>query len=415
MARKVLISFLGTGGRGATNLEDRDYKSANYRIGDTNLGNYSFVSAALMKHYQADTLFLLGTVHSMWEKVYDWFSKEHGNVTNEDIWMDIFEHCEQANYLSPLELPHKNDIEQAIGRDSKVILIKYGITDEEIKENINIILSLQQYLKDEDELIVDITHSFRSLPMFIMNLLIYMQNVSNKKVNISHIHYGMLDINSELGFAPIVDLTSILDVNSWISGAYAFAEFGNGYNVASLVEKDNNSVATIVSEFSDLMNLNHLYGIQSFSQRLSSIKNAEYDTMLPQLTINPVVEDFIKRFPSNEKSHSVFQLKVARWQFEHRKYAQSLLTITEAIITYVCELNPRKLNWEILNHRKVAKEVLWGDTSYAIRVENEVCEVYQDLNKIRNNTAHTKLSNDSVKQMIQKLRDGLKKLEKTIK
>ena len=415
MARKVLISFLGTGGRGATNLEDRDYKSTNYRIGDTNLGNYSFVSAALMKHYQVDTLFLLGTVHSMWEKVYDWFSKEHGNVTNEDIWMNICEHCEQANYLSPLELPHKNDIEQAIGCDSKVILIKYGITDEEIKENINIILGLQQYLKDEDELIVDITHSFRSLPMFIMNLLIYMQNVSNKKVNISHIHYGMLDINNELGFAPIVDITSILDVNSWISGAYAFAEFGNGYNVASLVEKDNNSVAKIVSEFSDLMNLNHLYGIQSFSQRLSSIKNVEYDTMLPQLTINPVVEDFIKKFPSNEKKHSVFQLKVARWQFDHRKYAQSLLTITEAIITYVCELNPRKLNWEILDHRKVAKEVLWGDTSYAIRVENDVCEVYKDLNKIRNNTAHTKLSNDSVKQIIQKLKDGLKKLEKTIK
>lgn len=49
MARKVLISFLGTGP--FESKEARTYKTARYHIGETDMGEYPFVSAALIKYY----------------------------------------------------------------------------------------------------------------------------------------------------------------------------------------------------------------------------------------------------------------------------------------------------------------------------------------------------------------------------
>ena len=206
--------------------------------------------------YNIDKIVLVGTVHSMWEEVYRWYNLSSGKAVNDDIYLSIADSCENANYKSPLTIPYQEAIEEAIGGDSKVVLIKYGITEEEVMENINIILGLEQHLGKKDELIVDVTHSFRSLPIFMMNLLIYLKNVSEKNINISHIHYGMLEISKELGFTPIIDLKAMMDVNDWITGAYSFSEFGNAYKISELIADKDQSVATLLDEFSNLMNLN---------------------------------------------------------------------------------------------------------------------------------------------------------------
>ena len=133
MGRKVLISFLGTGP--FESKETRTYKTARYHLGDADLGDYSFVSAALKEYYQIDKVILIGTVHSMWEEVYRWFSVKSGKFDDENTYFDIAETCEKANHLSELVVPHQDAIEQSIGKDSKIVLIKYGITEQEIKKN----------------------------------------------------------------------------------------------------------------------------------------------------------------------------------------------------------------------------------------------------------------------------------------
>ena len=72
---KVLISFLGTGPF-HKNGSKREYNKAHYRLGDDDLGEYPFVASALMRHYNAKKVVLVGTVHSMWEEVYRWFSED---------------------------------------------------------------------------------------------------------------------------------------------------------------------------------------------------------------------------------------------------------------------------------------------------------------------------------------------------
>lgn len=411
MAKKVLLSFLGTGP--LESKETRTYKTANYRLGDEELGRFPFVSAALKKHYDIDKIVLVGTVHSMWEEVYRWYNLSSGKAVNDDIYLSIADSCENANYKSPLTIPYQEAIEEAIGGDSKVVLIKYGITEEEVMENINIILGLEQYLGKNDELIVDVTHSFRSLPIFMMNLLIYLKNVSEKNINISHIHYGMLEISKELGFTPIIDLKAMMDVNDWITGAYSFSEFGNAYKISELIADKDQSVATLLNEFSNLMNLNHLRGIQTISQRLSSAKNKSYETLLPQLTLSPIINSFIKRFDTRNEKHAQFQLKVARWQLDHRKYAQAMLTINETIITFVCEQN--KLQWDDFDHRELAKAALnYRPEARTLKCLPEMKKIYKKLKPLRNCTAHSLETDKNVPNMLRILEDSVTTLESII-
>ena len=412
MGKNVLISFLGTGP--LESKEKRIYKTVRYSIEGKDLGDFPFVSAALKKHYHIDKVLLIGTAHSMWEEVYRWFNEDAGLAFDENIWLDVAEACEKANYQSELFIPHQKEVEAAIGKESKIVLIKYGINEQEIKENTNIILGLQQYLNDGDNLIVDITHSFRSLPMFMMNLLIYLRNVSQKKISISHIHYGMLEMSKELGFAPIIDLRTMMDVNDWITGAYSFSEFGNAYIISKLIEAEDKSVSILLNEFSNLMNLNHLFAIQSISQRLASLKNKSYQTLIPELTINPIVESFIEKFDVKGGKHSLFQLKVARWQLDHRKYAQAMLTAQESMITFVCEQN--LMAWDDFDNRNLAKMALkYHPEARKLKCERELKQIYKKLQPLRNSTAHSIETTKNVQNMLKVLADSVSQLDKIIK
>ena len=399
MGKRILISFLGTGM--SKIVEDgirpmREYRKADYQIEGTIYQGYTFMSAALARHYAIDKILMVGTVHSMWEELFRWFHDARNEMKVEDsepvynIYKEIGEHCETADHTSELHVPHQQEIEKMMGNESKVILIKYGVTDEEIRENINSILKLQDFLDTGDELIVDVTHSFRSLPIFIMNLLIYLQNVSPKNIKISHIHYGMNEANREFGFSPVVDLKAMMDVQEWITGAYTFRMFGNTYKISKLLEAENKSVAPILRGFSDAMNLNYLYPMQAETQKLSGIKKKEYQTDLPKLIISPIVKQFVEEFHVKTEKHrqSHFQLKLADWQYRHKKYAQAYLTSNDALISYVCEIND--MPWDEFECREMAKSALKGKPEgFGITTTPEMKKWFKGHNKRRNGIAHT--------------------------
>lgn len=394
---KVLISFLGTGALKQDDSSLRKYKQAKYRFDDNNEYESSFVSEALVQHFDIDKIILVGTVKSMWEEVYMAFAALNGIEPDEDYALKLMAHSESASAKSELALPEKHKIEEVLGQDSHIELIRYGLTKEEIEENEALILSLEQYINKGDELIVDITHSFRSLPLFLMNLLLYLANVSSKKITISHICYGMLEVRNELGYAPIVELNSIIEINKWITGAYAFSMFGNGYQIADLIQEENPSTSNIIKVFSDEMNLNHLDGVRSQTQRLSTIKNYKYSP-IPSCIIPPTVNGFIENFPTDSKK-SVFLFKVATWHYEHKNYSSSFISLLEAVLSYVCDtLN---LPSETSDDMELAKVILGKKATIDGLTKNDIISLqkkipfidqltdcYSCINKIRNGLAH---------------------------
>jgi CRISPR-associated Csx2 family protein len=275
----------------------------------------------------------------MWEEVYRTYAGE------DDKWLEIGEQCSKSDYKSSLEIPHKESIENAMGEGSKAVAIKYGLNIEEIQANSEIILGLEDSLNQGDEIYVDITHSFRSLPLFVMNLLIYLRDVSPKKIKIAGIYYGMLEASRELKYAPVVNLSEVMNVNSWISGAYSFMEFGNAYKIASLIDSQTavsepKRISTPLIGFTEAKNLNHLSELENQVHKMQILKNTEGLPTIAKMVIDPVVGTFLKSVKLNEGKfkHSDFQYQLAIWQNNNHNYAAAYISLNEAILTRACEL-----------------------------------------------------------------------------
>lgn len=403
---KILISFVGTGSlqnkekQGQSYLaSERQYKPATYHLNDESLGEYPFVAAALTKYHNIDKVILVGTVHSMWEEVYKYYCEHDNQEVDEEVFFEIAEYCDNATHETELTIPHKDKIEKALGPDSRIMLIRYGLNETEITDNISIVLGLNDLINTGDEIIVDVTHSFRSLPIFIMNLLLYLTNVSSKRPKISHIYYGMLEMSHSLKYAPIVDLKKILDLNKWIVGASAFKNYGNAYMISELLQGVNTSLGNELKQFSDLLNLNHLDRIEKEVEKLKAMKNMEYNDPLPELTVKPVINDFLKKFGTTNGNHALFQYNLAKWQFDNMNYALSLISLSEAILTYACMVAGR--DWDDYDSREEIK----GTISHIL--PKELANSFKNIKKYRNSVAHSLNSGASQKKIICELRKGL--------
>lgn len=419
---KVLISFLGTGVL-VKDAPTRTYRTAKYSFNGTTLES-SFVSKVLYDSLGIDKMILIGSTHSMWEEVYRVFADEgHRATFDEAIWEEIYKACDKNTNASKLAIPHQEAIEEAIGGGSHVVLVKYGKDADEIKQNSEIILGLESLLNENDVLYVDITHSFRSLPLYVMNLLVYLRNVSPKNITIAGIYYGMLDARREFNnIAPIVELSDILNVNDWISGAYSFMQFGNAYKIASLIPAQYKSVSDTLREFSDIENLNHLVALYDQYKKLKRLaKEKQNWPRIMQMIIPQVVGRYTKTIePKTSANHktSDFQFNIAQWQLGRYNFLAAITALVEAIVTRCCELvamdyadNLESLAKDKL-FRDATKDYLTGVCSNKIEtidILRDWAVLWQSIALIRNRLVHALEIKDAPKQIIKKLRAAIKK------
>ena len=404
--RKVLISFLGTGPK------DRNYKTANYRFSSGNQYETHFVAAAIRQEYKIDKMIMIGTMHSMWECVYDHYAKQN-NQFDENICYEIYEQVgDKANHQTEIgEVKHQAEIERQMGGGSKIVTIHYGLNDEEIAKNSETILGLEQYLEQNDELIIDITHGFRSLPLYIMNLIIYLQNVSEKRLKIKHICYGMLDVSQEMGYTPIVEMKDVLMVNKWIAGAYSFKRFGNADQIAELVKELDKGLSKKLDQFSDVKNLNHLAALEQQSKQLRELIRQGNMPQMAKMIITPVVKDFCKQLNVLVDSitpHSDFQYKLACWQYSKDNYLAAYTSLFEAIVTRFCEEECRdgSISYEHCDYKmrqKIQNKYFYTEDE---KIKSQVrtwSTLFHKVREVRNALAHNADTELTPAIMIQKL------------
>lgn len=429
---KVLISFLGTGIFIKDN-STRRYLTAKYSFNGTTLES-SFVSKVLYDSLGIDKMILIGSTHSMWEEVYEVFAKdEHSRVTfDKNKWGKICDACDKNTNKSELAIPHQEAIEEAIGGGSRVVLVKYGIKADEIKQNSEIILGLESLLNENDVLYVDITHSFRSLPLYVMNLLVYLRNVSPKNITIAGIYYGMLEARREFNnIAPIVELSDILNVNDWISGAYSFMQFGNAYKIASLIPAQYKNVSDTLREFSNIENLNHLVALYDQYKKLKTLaKENQNWPRIMQMIIPQVVGRYTKTIePKTSANHktSDFQFNIAKWQLGRYNFLAAITALVEAIVTRCCELVAMKYVDNADNLESLAKDKLFRDATKdyltgvcsnkigTIDILRDWAVLWQSIALIRNRLVHALEIKDAPNRIIKKLRAAIKKYNALIK
>lgn len=122
--------------------------------------------------------------------------------------------------------------------------IPEGKTREELWE---IFDACASKVSEGDELLLDVTHAFRSLPLIVFTVATYLRRT--KGVTIRHIVYGAYEAREPFrnppeptDRAPIFDLTSLLDLLDWLSGAEAFLRRSDATLLAERLEQTHRRV-----------------------------------------------------------------------------------------------------------------------------------------------------------------------------
>ena len=389
---KVLISPLGTGRRNeALNREERDYFRARYRIDKTDYPQREFVASVLYDHFNLDDIYFIGTVKSIWERVYEYFCQANDHPTDEDYWLQLAQTIEGADRNTSPDSLDLQPVERAISPNSKCILIEYGLTESEIWNNLDKIVAAIYSLNEGDEIYLDITHSFRSLSLFQFLAIDFIKDLlAEKRITIAGVYYGMLDVQGELSYAPIVDLYPMVEMMDWVKGTYSLKNFGNGYLISQLLEKrEESETAQQIRKLSQAINTNYTTTIQ---QQSSSLKNRFQDneTQGPFQYVRPILKDVAERFARSGKKQkaSQYQLNLAGWYFANERYATGYIALAEAVISYLCEYQGQ--DPEDDDCRDTIRETIKNDKRLK---RTELVKLYQKhINPIRNNIAHASLS-----------------------
>jgi len=240
----------------------------------------------------------------------------------------------------------------------KGVSIPEGKTEEEIWQIFNIVNNM---IDDGDEIIFDITHSFRSIPMLALVVLNYAKIVKN--ATILGIYYGEYDRN-EAKVRPmhIIDLTPLNEILEWAQAVNVFLKYGISgpfrdisirqlkphlgseqwaRDTRQFIESLNNLTMCLytcrgkslsglgtdkksISAAAEAVNIN-----------ISKIKNIDEDIQLkPLIPLMDKIEKKLEIFHKNDNLN--IGLAAVKWSIEHNLIQQAYTAFDETIVTYVC-------------------------------------------------------------------------------
>lgn len=117
--------------------------------------------------------------------------------------------------------------------DYREIMIPSGAAEEEYFEMFDIIVDA---IPSQSELVVDVTHGFRSQPMIALSSVLFMR--IHKQTKIKGIYYGAHESRDVIkNRSPVFDLAPFLDIIDWAYALRRFSEKGDAGSLGELMKK----------------------------------------------------------------------------------------------------------------------------------------------------------------------------------
>lgn len=184
----------------------------------------------------------------------NWRDREISSSTIETISSNLKHKNYEENYIKTILeiLSNSSKFEDKIiettmiGLD-KILHEKYGeaqIKDIDIEDGksedeiLKVFKVIYDAIEEGDEIIFDITHGFRSIPMLALTVLNYTKAL--KGITINGIYYGAYEARNKENIVPIFDLTSHNDILEWTNAINTFLNYGNGFAIKNLYKQLNN-------------------------------------------------------------------------------------------------------------------------------------------------------------------------------
>ena len=325
MAR-VFISVLGTS----------DYQDCFYCIGNEPIcQSVRFVQEALVNHvcrdWTKDDRILIFTTEKSEEK----------------NWQDDGHIDRNSGEVIPREGLRKKLVALNVKPRLKSVRIPDGKNEEEVWRIFEILFD---NLKSGDEIVFDITHAFRSIPMLVMTVLNYAK--VTKRVSLSQIYYGNYEARDmDSNHAPIFDLSVFDNLLDWTFAIDSFLTSGDGTRVSELAGKSMNKVlkktkgsdsdarllktiATKLNEFSQNISTcrgpNISEDVNFLRENIKLYQRSEHlKAFAPLLKL---VEEKLDSFRNDPFGDG---LAASRWCMDHNLIQQGFTILQESIVTFL--------------------------------------------------------------------------------
>lgn len=220
---KIQVSFLGK----SRSSPSTGYRSANYCFEDGSIATTAFLGFELARRERPDRLYILGTSGSMWDLLLDAFVSP--TIAEESV-LALWEQSSKGQTDETLLGGFEPVLSQSLGIECHLRVIPYARHE---TEQSALLARLAEWIGEGDELILDVTHGFRHLPMLMLAASYYLKHV--RKAKVKDIFYGALDM-TENDITPVLGLKGILRILDWVQGLSAFESSGNYSVFGQLVE-----------------------------------------------------------------------------------------------------------------------------------------------------------------------------------
>lgn len=390
-----LITCLGTG-----NYKETVYVWKNQEC------STSIFPVALSQWFQPETVFVLLTAEA----------------EQSDNWKNLQE-----------ALPNVQGLPIPSGKDEKELWDLFSI--------------ITDCLEEGDEVVFDITHAFRSIPVLTFIAAAYLAKA--KSIQLKHVLYGAYEARYEeegVEKAPVFELTPFLKLLDWMHATDQFLETGDARRLADLLNDANNSVWRQASSTSPqelprkLKSLSH--AMHQLSQSIFTARITEIPKVSRRLAsqINEATEEterwakpFSLLLEKVKAEYEPFideglqsQRALIEWYIRNGHVIQAITLAREWLISWACEhlgrdtmADREEVERGINNASRIRKgEKVQSET----HLDNKLKEVpalidaWDFVADLRNDVAHCGMrkqfrSSEAIYEQVSKIPELLMKLD----
>lgn len=385
----TLISFLGKGGSDGKS----GYRTARYRFDAGFMREVPFFGMALAEYLSPDRLILIGTSGSMW----DVFFEREGSHDDEAL-LKLMEAVDADKVDAAMLADHAARLSARLGHPVHCVLIDYA-RDE--AGQAALLGQLAAQLNEGERIAIDVTHSFRHLPMLALIAARFLARVKN--IQVEDIYYGAYDMkDAASGETPAVRLKGMLKMLDWVDALSSYDKDGDYGVFAGLLAADGMAEEHTreLEKAAFQERTNHIEGArQRLSASLEDI--ASHDGALGTL-FRPELEARVAWVRKPERG--LRELALADAYLQRRDYLRCAIFLLEGLVTR--EVDRRKGNTGDYEERDEARKALKDKKQF------------RTLDRLRNALAHGLRSTDKeVRQLLndesalqKTLRDTLREL-----
>lgn len=298
----------------------------------------------------------------------------------------------------------------------KAVDIPDGNTDEDLWE---IFSQMTKCFNEDDEIIFDITHAFRSIPLLALLSASFLRVA--KGVRLKAILYGAYEARDEQNRVPVFDLTPFVSLLDWITATDKFIKGGDSRELASMLSGTQQSLwisakgqkkadlprqmqglSSTLTSLSQALSLTRPQEVSSLSARLEEkIKDAAKETEKWAKPFTLLLDKAASEFRPFNTNSLAAQRKLIRWYVDHEQIAQAITLAREWLVSWAgsqINSNAFSVREDVTtainqaSRRKRGKDIE-GESPLLQRIEtlpdrSSLLSLWDKVGDLRNDVAH---------------------------